>query len=293
MNACEDFFKVVIESHVLSAILKEFNMSSLDDTPSASCFDEKSMSLDSLERSKIVMSSVHGVVKKFTDLSFGKSKEPSGNDYVFNYACDVFTLGLFFLEFNDSVNEGDGLRILRCWRYLLLIFFAKKRKNYSYEAFRLLVQHDYLLSPRMAHQLIWSRTLNTHGRAGHNVPCDIHMEHLNALCKSAISGLGSNISEKSVDRVGRCISEVAKIAETFDSVNSVPIRSGKHNPRSRKKDVEKIIEQLTKYKVFQKIPERNHKHYKKYTSNVMKNVDLTKLQLWMTEKLQLLTSYND
>lgn len=41
-------------------------------------------------------------------------------------ASEVLSYGLMYLEFCDSMREGDGLRILRCWRYLMLFFKANK-----------------------------------------------------------------------------------------------------------------------------------------------------------------------
>lgn len=43
-------------------------------------------------------------------------------DHVVQYAKVLLTVGLLLMEFNDSIHEGDGLRILRCWHLLLLIF---------------------------------------------------------------------------------------------------------------------------------------------------------------------------
>ena len=37
-----------------------------------------------------------------------------------SYATDLLSLGLFYLEFADSIKEGDGQRIIRCWRFLLV-----------------------------------------------------------------------------------------------------------------------------------------------------------------------------
>ena len=54
-----------------------------------------------------------------------------------------------------------------------------KRKNYAFEAVNLQVQCQYLLSERLKQQLVWGRFINTHGLAGHNIPCDLYLEHLN------------------------------------------------------------------------------------------------------------------
>ena len=37
-----------------------------------------------------------------------------------SYASEVLSIGLIYFEFADSIREGDGHRILRCWRYQFL-----------------------------------------------------------------------------------------------------------------------------------------------------------------------------
>ena len=96
------------------------------------------------------------------------------------------------MEFADAIREGDGRRVLRCWKYMVPIFSASGNTNYACEAANLLIQHNYSLSPRMAAQLSCSRFVNVHGRPGKNIPVDLHMEHLNKIAKGAIRLSGSN-----------------------------------------------------------------------------------------------------
>lgn len=113
------------------------------------------------------------------------------------------------MEFCDSIREGDGHRILRCWRYLML---ATKRKNYSIEALNLLAQYHFFLSQRQAQQLIWSR-INTHGISGRNIPADLFMEHLNRVCKEAVLNLGSHKTPRALERVGKCVGVIAELLD--------------------------------------------------------------------------------
>ena len=46
------------------------------------------------------------------------------------------------------------------------------------EAFHLLAQYHIVLPPRLAEGVKWSRFVNTCGLPGHNISCDLHMEHL-------------------------------------------------------------------------------------------------------------------
>lgn len=100
--------------------------------------------------------------------------------------------------------------------------------------------------------------MNTRGKAGENKSCDIHIEHLNCIVKVAIGGLSSNVSLKSMSRIGRCARVLMKVCNQFDSVSSVIQRSGKHGSASSAKDVSKIVKELHKGKVFEHIPGRVH-----------------------------------
>jgi len=98
-------------------------------------------------------------------------------------------------SFHDSIKEGDGDRIIIHWKFLLKVFKASGRRNYTIEAFHLLAQ-IVLFSPRKVAELKWNRTINTVGRIGHNIPNDLHMEHLNRIMKCMMENLGSNINKK-------------------------------------------------------------------------------------------------
>ena len=172
---------------------------------------------------------------RFVDLSLTFNEDVECEDHrnvdtVHEYAKEVVGLGLLLFEFNDSVREGDGDRILWCWSFFLPLFKASDKTNYAVEAFTLLAQEKYLLSPRMAMQLKWSRTINVHGRPGKNISVDLHMEHLNHECKQSISGLGANITDHSIKRVGNCIGSFTR--RQFDRVNNVQTESGHHTCHS-------------------------------------------------------------
>ena len=68
-------------------------------------------------------------------------------DCVCNYACVRLSLGMLILNFNDAVKEGDGKRILRCWKYMLLLFKGHGHNKYALAALRLLANTKALLPP--------------------------------------------------------------------------------------------------------------------------------------------------
>ena len=276
-----------------------FRMNSIDDNPPTSdIFPAGCEDLDSLQRRQILVLASERIVDEHVDISVPTtsddetssddktSKDKRKEDRVLSYARETLTLGLFLMEFVDAVREGDGNRIIRCWRFFLLMFKASNHKNYAIEAFTPLCQFDFLFSERMKQQLLWSRTVNIHGHQGKNVSMDLHMEHLNKECKSAIAGLGANVTEGAVKRVGKCLGEMMKVCTNFDEKTGVRHESGHHTTRSKQKDRDKLIQQLIQSKVFEKHVGRKHRSFPKFKQNVMHKLKREKLQNWMDEKLQ-------
>ena len=58
------------------------------------------------------------------------------------------------MEFLDAFHEGDGERILQCWKYMFLHFFTTGHTKYALEAFNLLSLVHAAALPRVAHQTI-------------------------------------------------------------------------------------------------------------------------------------------
>ena len=123
-------------------------------------------------------------------------------------------------EFVDAVREGDGNRVIPCWRFLLPLFKSASRVHYSKEALNLLCQL-IVLSPRQASQITWSRFVNAYGWAGHNISCDPHREHLNRVVKTAVTNLGANLTPKAIVRVGKCLGPIIKATKQFDTKTNV------------------------------------------------------------------------
>ena len=144
---------------------------------------------------------------------------------------------MFYKECIDSIREGDGNRILRCWKYMLLIFKASNKTKYSVEAFNLLAHYYFIYSERLANQLLWSRTINVHGKPGKNIPMDLHMEHLNRTFKSSVAHLGPNVIRPSLQRTGRAMKPLHDVQLHFDHVTNVTAESAYHSTASTKKDL--------------------------------------------------------
>ena len=154
----------------------------------------------------------------------------------------------------------------------------------------MLYQHKYRLSPRLSRALLYNQFVNVHGRPGKNIPADLHMEHLNRIAKGAIKGLGAknipadlhmehlnriakgaikglgaNKTEKAIVRIGRALGTVAPVLQNYNEDNDVPSLSGVHKVTEAKKDIAVVTGVLQANNVFEKIPGRRHKSFKKKT----------------------------
>ena len=155
-------------------------MESIDDTPDPTLMSTLLNSTTKEEKQAVFHSTVRDMLRRIVNLpvQLETSSTIDTSDGIYNYVQELISLGLVYAEFEDAIREGDGIRVLRVWKFLLLIFKAAHRKNYSIEALTLIVQY-LTLPPRQREQLIWSRFVNTKGRPGGNKASDLHMEHLN------------------------------------------------------------------------------------------------------------------
>ena len=295
-NAHDDFFNLVITSHILAAAMEILGMETLEDDPSECLFPPNIGTLSSTERKEVLQQVVSVIVNSYVDINPSVLKKPAvaesnvqderEDDKVQVYAKELLTLGLIYREYSDAIREGDGQRVLRCWKFLMIIFKATQRKNYACEAFNLLAQQRFILSPRLSQQLVWSRFINTRGGKGNNIPCDLHMEHLNRVLKDGIKGLGANKRERAITRLGKCIDSIDQVLNNYDHYHHVHHTSHYHTAASLQKDIELVLSELVnQVRPFAYCKGRSHKRVK-ITKRVLKTVDSSQFQSWMEEKWQ-------
>ena len=192
MNAAEDFMLLLLHTHVVQA---------------AQVLQLKNPTSSVIELSD-------SVVSNFIHVPHLSSTQRSEcDDGVHMYAKELLTLGLLWHGFHDAIREGDGERILRYWKFLLIVFKTTNHCNYAKEAVNVLCQYYYTFSERKKVQLLWSRCVNTRGIPGANIPCDLHMEHLNRRLKTMIRGMGSNISPSRIQKASTFLATVQSMRD--------------------------------------------------------------------------------
>lgn len=288
VNAAHDFIDVITMGHILAATMELFNMTDLRVVPYDDDIDldENAWLLPSEERKKMFALVCRKIVDTYTNFKFDWLSPPEPSvDGKYAYAVEVLSLGLFYLSFKDAIRNGNGLQVLRCWKYLMPIFKASGRTNYSIEAFATLYQYYYTLSPRQSHQLIWSRFVNTHGQPGHNIECDLHMEHLNRLCKNAIKSMGANKTEKAIQRAAKAIGKTSAVVDNFNRISKLSPTSNKHSSPNVSKDRDLIIKELVNNKVFKVIEGRKHESFKNIRNGIMTEGNESRLKEWITSQI--------
>ena len=203
-------------------------------------------------------------------------------DCIYNYACVRLSLGMLIFDFNDAVKEGDGKRLFRCWKYMLLLFKGHGHNKYALAALQLLANTQALLSPQKAHSLIWNRTVNNNGGAGRNISMDLRMEHIIHLHKEMLANLGANLHQAPALRCSRAVKHVEELLASVDTELTVRRPSGKHTVARSKSDFQTIVSELhTRAKVFTKAEGRQHALFPQFKRSILSAIGYDKLNTWI------------
>ena len=221
-------------------------------------------------------------------------KQNTSPDGVFNYACAILNDGLLLMELRDAIHEGDGHRIIRCWKFMLLYWKHAGHTKYAHEAIELISSIKAAASPRIARELIWCRVVNTRGGAGNNIPVDLFLEHLNRTLKDFMRSMGPNVSSSTIIQASKSLKFLLNVGTHFDLICGIKPVSLHHTKASSREDRDKIIEQLvSETRVFDYIPGRYHKTFKNIQPHISSHIDAHKLITSMKEIIKKITNRHE
>ena len=233
VNACIDFLNAVVKGHCLACACEVLSVSSVD----------AKIILPAGSATEFIQQLAEKVVDRCTivESAFSQCNKPNTQDTAYNYARVLCHYGSLVQEFRDAWAEGDGGRIVRCWKLFMPHFKASGSHKYCLEALRLQFQVNVVLSPNLAHQVMWNCFVNVKCGKGKNIPCDLYNEHVNKLIKIIISNMGPNLTESSLQRAARSVSTLNAICQLFDQESDVPYTSSAHSTRRDTEDVKKVV----------------------------------------------------
>eukprot|EP00112_Aurelia_sp_Birch-Aquarium-sp1_P016473 Seg3738.2 transcript_id=Seg3738.2/GoldUCD/mRNA.D3Y31 product="hypothetical protein" protein_id=Seg3738.2/GoldUCD/D3Y31 len=177
-------------------------------------------------------------------------------DGALNYTCNALALGLLAKDFVSARKMGDGKRIIRLYKFLLLYFKLESRSKYSYYSLYTIMQAFHLLPPYLAHELVWNRTNNSRGKINSNVENDRTCEHHVKSFKSDCKDFQGKVSSKSIKRASCSYTAMNKLMSTYDTGLSVKHQSGRHSKPDTRNDVKSLAKQYSAHRICQFVPGR-------------------------------------
>ena len=285
INACVDLIYTVMKGHILASACEVLKVTGLGDSPTLPSGIKTAPKPQQLA---YICDIAQAIVDKCTlvDTAFSGKREDTQEtgDGMFNYARVLCHFGSLVMEVKDAWSEGDGERMVRCWKLLMPHFKAAGHTKYALEALRLQIQIRSTLSPNLAHEVKWNRFVNIRGGIGRNIPCDLHNEHVNKLLKHVISNMGSNLTEKALQRAARSVTALDAISESFDMHSGIPYCSSAHSTKPDSEDVKKVMATVMKYQLLTPLGNREHRLFRNFSSNPLVKWDVASTKTWITEK---------
>ena len=217
--------------------------------------------------------------------------ESKPEDDVFNYNCALLTDGFLFFNFLDAIKEGDGSRIMRQYKYIMLYCKSDGTHSTKYALeclYQFFLVHS-ILSQRDSERFTWNRSVNNAGKIGTNIPLDEATEHSNNFIKQGIRNLGPNVTEKAVSRLSFSETSTTTVLSNLDESIKRMLRSGKHVEGSATRDLQELIKRAVDFDVFTQIQGRSYKHFKDFQSNRLESVDASSLYQWINKHKKNIT----
>ena len=224
------------------------------------------------------------MVQQPTTITGRKEIPIEAKDDVYNYNCSLLAHSLLFQNFLDAVKEGDGRRIIRQYKYLLLYCKADQNHSvkYALECLYQMFLVNSLLSPRDANRYVWNRGVNNHGIIGKNIPLDLEVEHSNRFLKQAIKNLGPNANPSSISRVCKAEMGTRMILENLQKSIYVSYKNSKHTCRDADKDLNAIVDKLVKNNAFREKNGRAYKSFQGFVRNPLHQLDMSLIYKWIS-----------
>ena len=212
-------------------------------------------------------------------------KESKPGDDVYNYNCALLTDCFLFFNFLDAIKEGDGTRIMRQYKYIMLYCKAdgSHSTKYALECLYQFFLVHALLSERDSVRFVWNRSVNNSGKKGTNIPSDEDTEHSNNHTKQGIRNLGPNVTEIAVQRLSHAESPTASMLGNLDDSIKQLLRSGKHSTGSLERDLNELIKRAVEFNIFTENEGRSYKQFSSFQRDRLANLDASSLHQWINK----------
>lgn len=199
-------------------------------------------------------------------------------DSIYEYTRALLWHGITTLSRRDAIQENDGPRIIRHWKYDIIQFARLHHHKYFKMALNLLTSVQGGSSKRLAHQLTWCRTVNPKGQPRQNIPVDLQMEIFNQgfreCCMRTSAG---HLTDKAIVRNAKLAGTHQRLEEIYEKyvTEMKPVRSDQ--PTFGEEDMANAVSRLRSADLFRIIPGRSHSGMTNFTFNPF-NINTAELQ---------------
>jgi hypothetical protein len=165
------------------------------------------------------------------------------SDDMYNYQRALLDYGMVIMNFLDAISEGDGERVIRSWKFLLLYFHHDKgSQKYSLEALYLMFQ-------------VYAQDEQD----------------------------GPNATQRSIDRICHAMGVAKQLTENFDSSITLYKRPGIHSHKSDTGDLKKIVNELLFQNALTKLPGRSYGFFSEIKPSLLSGFNLQKCYASISE----------
>ena len=289
LQACQSFLSVVLEAMILAVFVTTSNIESLEFADIRTVL-KRDLPATSKERMDCLTQLASNVVDTIVLCPNDSLRTTHHHDDLNSYSSKVLGMGLLAWGMEDAIREGDGGRMIRLWKFLLVLFKQAGKNKYALEAMHLLSDVKIALNEKQAHELTWNRTCNPRGRVDGNKPLDLHLEHMNRTFKDDISSFSPRLTESSVQKTAHASPVVEACIAQVDKQLNIIQDSGYHVVPSDSMDRQTIYQQLMATKACKHIPGRQYAHFKGISSHLYSEIRQDerwqRFTKWMDNKLE-------
>ena len=234
----------------------------------------------------------HTRVKVDEVLGGSQQQEAPDNDSVYNYSCNALSMCLLAIDFDDARKKGDGARIIRLLKFMMLHFKATNKYKYANHTFRQVAQVKCLLTPHMAYEVTWNRLINLKGKSDTNVEHDRKVEYDNRTYKDNVRGFHGKVTDKSVQRVSRSAQKIEVMLKQINSQTDLKTRSGKHDAPDQASETLILVDRFHTEGIFKFQLGRHHHFFPDFPRSLLSRLDTDDFHDWMKSSLDTLADTN-
>ena len=291
---CEQLFISIGRSYTVEAFLEFFDMETLESCPHKHPPLHPALMPDQSSKKEYF----DKIMDKFIDeflcpvLVFDGNSQPDfdvqndegscNTDFVQNYSLRLLQYFFMIPDIKDAVKEGNGLRLHQIHKQLLCHFKSDSGYNaFVIEMFINIIQNEILLSNQEAHQCMWSATANWAGGKGKNIEIDLLQENRNKDLKSLIKGIGTNKTDKAIERASKAVGGIQHIVENLNAQALKQPTSGSHSHKASVPDELKILKDLRELRPFLTQPGRAHSSFSSIPVHPLATLNAKDFEIWL------------